>query len=261
VKPTHNVFGSQTPLSGDAFVGIYAFTYFQPELWSEYIQVQLLEALQGGVRYKVSFHVSLADEVVFAVNKLGAYLSENPLENINGWNLDVEPQILNATENLLTDTSSWVLVTDTFASRAGGGERYITIGNFFPPTESDTMQYRPGFQPSTSYSYYYIDDVSVIALDSVPNNIGEVASSDESFAVYPNPASGFVTIEYALEDKQVGVLNMYDLTGSILFSRLLNSSTSKMNIELEGIASGLYLMQLEINGQKKLSQRISVLKP
>jgi len=142
------VFGPQPALSGDAYIGIYCFSGSQIDL-REYIQVQFTEPLHAGVRYKVSFYVSVADSGLFAINTLGAYLSTYAISSNDVWVLDnVEPQILNAPNNSLVTPDDWVLITDTFVSRTGGGERYITIGNFNPDSTSGIVQYWTGCYPT-----------------------------------------------------------------------------------------------------------------
>jgi len=73
-----------------------------------------------------------------------------------------EPQVVNDYDRVLTDTKGWMQVSGVFVAQ--GGERFMTIGNFYPASQSnvidlDSLTYLlPG-------AYYYIDDVSVVCLD------------------------------------------------------------------------------------------------
>ena len=189
--PPEVIYGYEYPHTGEGFIGMYFFSFTDPED-REYIQTQLLDPIYPGVRYKVSFYVSLAELSRYAVSSVGAHLSTQPLNQNDYWVIDVEPQIQNQAGNIIADTAGWVLVSDTFVSRTGGGEEWLTIGNFNYAADSDTF----AFQPPTPdmgnffFSYYYIDDVSVIALDSVPSGITEQETI--GFDVWPNPATDVV---------------------------------------------------------------------
>ena len=67
---------------------------------------------------------------------------------------------------------------------------------------------------------------------------------EDSFTIYPNPASDFITIETlnALESDVV----IYDLTGKIIIRKFLHSGDNK--IDVKNINSGIYV--ISINGLK-----------
>ena len=72
-----------------------------------------------------------------------------------------EPQVVNDYDRVLDDTKAWMQISGVFTAK--GGERFMTIGNFYPASQSnvvdlDSLTYLlPG-------AYYYIDDVSVTCL-------------------------------------------------------------------------------------------------
>jgi hypothetical protein len=123
-----NAWGYQDAHSGEAYAGLFAFMLLAPN-GREYIQVQLEDSIVPSIRYEVSFHASLSDNLLFAVGTIGAHLSREPITRDDFYRFEVDPQILNNPDNLLTNPNAWVLITDTFSSRYGG-ERYLTIGNF-----------------------------------------------------------------------------------------------------------------------------------
>ena len=102
--------GCQSPLSGNAYVGIWAFSLQHPDIGREYIQTELQQPLHSGIRYVVSFYVSLAEIYGgYAVSTLGAALTEGSLDTVvGGWRLDAEPQIMNDPLYPITDTTNWV---------------------------------------------------------------------------------------------------------------------------------------------------------
>lgn len=180
-----NLFGSQFANTGDGYAGIYKYNGPVQEELREYLQVELSQQLHAGVRYRVSFYVSLADKFQYAVGTLGAYFTDALVVNDNWGVYEVDPQIESPVEVVFEDKENWVLVEDTFSSRFGG-ERFMLIGNF--RTDDESQIALVDSNSLYSKSYYYIDDVSVIALDSVPNSIEEYGGI--RFSVYPNPTGG-----------------------------------------------------------------------
>lgn len=186
-----NKMGVQAPHSGDAYCGIYC----SQEDYREYLQTELREPLKGGRRYRVAFHVSLADKSPHAVATLGALLTgdrvddstmgilmrremtdigEGEQQSIAVW---IVPQVQNAKDSVIDDRRGWVEVCDTLT--AAGGERYLTIGNFVDFNHSTVVDLH-NIAALLQGAYYYVDDVSVVCLDS----------DDEPVAVPAPPPEG-----------------------------------------------------------------------
>jgi OOP family OmpA-OmpF porin len=229
-----NIFGYQTPYSGNAYMGLYAMQL--PDVSGrEYIQVELTDSLIYSIRYMVSFYASLAEGSRYALSTLGAHLSKEPLISNSFSVFDVEPQILNDPLYPIVDTIEWTLITDTFLSRFGG-ERYLTIGNFHIDAQSDTLFFNSNPPMGNRFAYYYIDDVSVIALDSIPDNIE--GQEQLSFSVWPNPASDVLHIQSRMPFAR---LRLLDISGRAVLSE--NMVTDRHTLQLAGIPPGLYLLE------------------
>lgn len=172
-----NKMGFQEAHSGEAYCGIYC----SQELYREYLQTELKHPLQAGKRYRLSFWASLADKSPQAVSPLGAVLTKERLEDstrgilmerentfLNGNNAQsiatyIEPQVVNPTDNILEDVKGWTEISGEIVAK--GGERFLTIGNFHPFNKSNAVATQ-GTNTPLSGAYYYIDDVSVICLDT-----------------------------------------------------------------------------------------------
>lgn len=242
-----NAFGWQYAHSGEAYAGIYCFSRHQLDL-REYLQVTLTDSIFSGVEYQVSFYVSLADQVRYSINTIGAYFSKEPIFQDNVNRFDVEPQVVNTSVNPLTSKEDWVLITDTFSSRYGG-ERYITIGNFNTDGTSDTLYHFSG-DTSWVYAYYYIDDVSVIALDSIPNSVAQ--QEQLSFDVWPNPSSEVLHIQSRMPFAR---LRLLDISGRALLSE--NIAADRHTLQLAGIPPGLYLLDVtDAQGRRALQKLV-----
>lgn len=156
-----NISGFQIPFNGNAYGGLIAY---YPSNAREYVQSNLVQALQTNVRYCVSFYLALADTSRYAVKKVGAYFSVDTIippyvitttppdyYTFTYYNPQVESSVL------MNDTANWTNVEGVFL--AAGNEEYITIGNFRDDSLTDTIAVR-GYG-AIPMSYYYIDNVSV----------------------------------------------------------------------------------------------------
>ena len=171
-----NKMGFQAARSGGAYCGIYC----SQEAYREYLQTELREALAAGHRYRVSFHVSLADKSPQAVATLGALLTPHAIaDSLTGILMQREAvtladgqrqtiatplraQVENPDTRVLDDKQGWTEVCDTLV--AEGGERYLTIGNFRDFNHSTVVDLTGANTPLPG-AYYYVDDVSVRCLD------------------------------------------------------------------------------------------------
>lgn len=174
-KVPKNKLGIQDAHSGMGYCGIYC----SKTDYREYLQTQLKEPLKAGEVYRITFYVSLSEYSSGAVATIGALFTPDRVGDTvrsvlmhkeerhlaPGVSQVVasyyEPQVVNDFDRVLTDTKGWMLISGAFVAK--GGERFLTIGNFFPAAQSnvvdlDSLTYLlPG-------AYYYIDDVSLTCL-------------------------------------------------------------------------------------------------
>jgi len=248
IAPPEVIFGFQHPHSGEAYSGIYGFNRSQTDM-REYLQVELTHPIEASARYLVTFYASIADSVIFAINTLGAHFSVDAVTQNDHFTIDRVPQILNTPQNALSDPNVWVMVTDTFSSRYGG-ERFLIIGNFHPDSLSDTIQYTPGWAGSAGFAYYYIDDVSVIALDSIPSSIAEPAQL--SFEAWPNPATEVLDIT---SKTPLARLRLLDISGRVVLTASI--AANRHTLHLHGLPAGVYLLEAtDMEGRRAVHKHI-----
>ncbi len=156
-----NLVGFRYAFDGNAYAGI--FTYINGG-YREYIEIQLLDSLKYAEKYVVEFYVSKTAYSV-AINRFGAYFSDNLILSSNNLNLPFIPQIESNPNQYYTDTSGWTKITGIYQS--SGGERYLTIGNFYDDNNTDTVHVGV---TSPFTSYYYIDMISVFKYIEQENN-------------------------------------------------------------------------------------------
>ncbi len=160
IQIPQNMFGYQYAKTGNAYAGIATIL---PSFnnYREYLEVSLIDSMQVGKKYCITLYASLANTSKYASNNVGIYISNNIIQysDINFSVLNYSPQINQ--NNIINDTLNWVLISGIFT--ANGGEKYITIGNFFDDSNTliDTLT------QSNDEAYYYIDDVSVYQCDTL----------------------------------------------------------------------------------------------
>lgn len=178
----NNVFGFQNPINGNGYCGFYSNQLFPAvsqcldssfnRYYREYIQTKLMSPLEANKKYKMTFYISLADTVGgYATRNIGALFTPDSI----GFNcfkpIIAIPQIKSA--DFVTDNINWTKVEGEFI--ANGGEQYLTISNFADTLDfgNDTLCVKPAtdWQDGTGIAYYYIDGVSVEALENIDSII------------------------------------------------------------------------------------------
>ena len=239
-----NKLGIQMPRTGESMVGIYcSLTDYR-----EYIQTELKRELQKGETYKLSFYVSLSEYSKGAVATLGGLftpyriedttrqmLTDNQVRILSSGIRQViatfyKPQVVNNFDNPLFDTENWQKVEGTFVAQ--GGERYLTIGNFYPEEQSNHIDPR-NTQNILPGAYYYIDDVELYCLTcsdkaAQTNDINVTNEEKEEYSVGKT-----VVLENIFFDFDKSVLLPQSYVALLNLTNLLKENPS-MKIELSG---------------------------
>jgi len=208
----HNIMGSQTASIGYGYVGISVYDLLNTYSYREYIQVQLQQPLISGQKYWVSFNVSLADTIDYAIKELGAYLSPT---QVNDFSMDTTllftPQI-EFTDSVITNKNTWTRISGSFT--ASGNKNYLIIGNFNNKQNTTSTQVN---NTNAAYSYYYIDDICVSS-DSLTcaNTLTpfHYSSKKQFFRVFPNPVFDYLMINN--KSTEPYDLTIYSALGQVL---------------------------------------------
>jgi hypothetical protein len=155
----------QYPRSGEGMAQVQVFydedipnQYFR----RDYLQGRLHSTLTSGQSYCVKFYVVLAELSEHAIDKIGAYLDDGSIDTVDSCGYPLTqyiPQV--EAPSLMLDTFNWMKIEGSFA--ANGTERFITIGNFYDL--ANTIYTTSGSGSNIHYTWYLVDDVSVIPSD------------------------------------------------------------------------------------------------
>lgn len=154
----------QNPLSNDATAQkgaydgyCYAGLRFQKK-YKEFLQVKLIEPLHRGTVYEFSMKIKLAFWSNAVLKSIGVLFSKT------GYTKQADAVKSNMIDTLVNNTTDLFNALNWFTFKglykADGGEKYITIGNFFPTIKKDMMRintFKLGFREA----YYFIDDVKL----------------------------------------------------------------------------------------------------
>ena len=139
-------------------------------------------------------------------------------------------------------------------SKASGGTTTETQSYRFTdrslPYEAERLEYRLR-QVDTDGSASYSDSVTV------ERTVDEM----ELLGTYPNPAQSRVTVRYAIPEPQDISVRLYDVLGRRVRTviRGEQSGRHKRQVDLSGLASGVYFLRLSAEGQMR-TQKLTVVR-
>jgi len=165
-----NDYGTMEPADGENYAGFMGWKadvrldlgaadpedVFKPgwNEYSEYLQGELLQPLEKGARYEVSFKVALAGNSDRSIMGVGAFLWKHPQAYQHRKFMEEVPDVF--LEEIITEKEKWVEIKGTFTAR--GGEQAIVIG-VFPYVGLESENITEGYD--NRYAYYYVDSISL----------------------------------------------------------------------------------------------------
>ena len=240
-----NFAGFQYARTGIAYAGLatYVAPFTAIPEYREYIEGVLADTLKAGHIYCVSFYVSAADRCKFITDAIGAYFSVDSIyEPLNNSALsNFLPQINNPSGNIISDTLGWTLVSGTYTAQ--GGEKYITIGNFYGDNNTNIDSLNNNAPLGNSGAYFFIDDVSVIDCTVGINEVNDNLSSGK---LYPNPANTVVYYENVLGEDESGKIKLMDMLGKEIKEYKLTKGSNLISIPVSELSKGIYMVKVEI---------------
>jgi OOP family OmpA-OmpF porin len=160
-----NIFGEQAANDGEGYAGLVTFTPSKRN-YREYLQAELSRPLSSGEMVCIEFYICPAEKAWFVTDGIGAHFASDRVQGKNQQTLPFLGQVENPRLNVVDNVNSWTKISDTYI--AGGGEKYVTIGNFRTDRELNILQrtVQDGAEYSNDWAYLYIDNVSVVSVSS-----------------------------------------------------------------------------------------------
>lgn len=169
--------------------------------------------------------------------------SDTAISSSNFTNFSFAPQINPG--SIVYDTTNWILISAVYIAQ--GGERYITLGNFF--SDSTTPNYSTGVNIYPA-AYYYIDDVSVEECDTTLQTIYY------SFSLAPSTGRDqfLLTGNFPLGSR----LSIYNILGQeVMFPLSLPEGNNSVPIFLS-LAQGIYVYRITVGKEEIYSSKIVI---
>ena len=158
----YNIKGGQIPHSGHGYVGIQSENLHNNEFF-EYLETHFKEPLISDQLYCVKLYVSLGD-CSFALNELGAVISQNILKNLQEKKIVLSYLPL-TNGSVLSETEKWMCIKGVYKAR--GGEKFLTIGYFNKEDKFTEIRVDPKTGSTFRSAYYFIDDVSLEPINDI----------------------------------------------------------------------------------------------
>ncbi|HTF06116.1 MAG TPA: T9SS type A sorting domain-containing protein, partial [Bacteroidia bacterium] len=112
--------------------------------------------------------------------------------------------------------------------------------------------------------YVYDDNMDCAWVDNVvfpayDNSIGVIENTNANgLQLYPNPANGPVAIEYSLDQESDVMISVTDAQGRLVQviqqTTAMNSGSQRVFWNTEGLASGIYFVNLNVNGKNTVER-------
>jgi len=218
----------QVPHTDSAYVGIATYDPLGSNQ-REYVSNGLVAPLIANQFYWVEFFASVGEGYTgISSNNLGIHFSDSALHSNTFLYFDVPAQVKYFNNEIIDDTLNWVKVCGLY--KAHGGESFTTLGNFNTDLETiPGMVYTNGWGWQT---YFFIDDVSVIPLDSIPGGIPVNAGPDQTIQygdtafigerISNMPDNWFTLAGAAVDTNTAGVYVSPGVTTTYVVTRNLN---------------------------------------
>ncbi len=236
---------------GDGFIGLAIYDPNGSNI-RDYAACKLLDTLKAEQFYEISFYARIkAGHSRFASNNLGIHLSDTALHANNPYLFNynnpplLDAQVKNFNNEIISDSANWTLVRGLY--QAQGGETWLTIGNFNSDAETmQGMEYTDGVTPGT---YFVIDMVSVIPLDSIAEGMPAVAGPDQTIYIQDSafigqkisnmPANWFTLEGVPVASNTAGVYVSPQQTTTYVVTQTLNGVFSSDTVTVFVIGLGL----------------------
>jgi hypothetical protein len=252
-------FGYQNARTGTSMVGLVSYVWQYAPGWPnyrEYLGAKLLDSLDPGTKYYVSFYINCAGYLpgwqIIGANKIGARFSTVSWDSLNAKIPDNFSHV--KTDSIVIDTVQWFKVSGSFI--ADSSYKYIVIGNFYDTLQTDTTIFG-GAPFGGSVAYYYIEDVCVSTSSLTCAALTDIKENKHktNLKVYPNPTTQKTTIEFDNWKQTNYTLKLFDIDGRPV--RVIKDITSnKVQIDRKELQNGLYFFQLYADTDKSWTGKI-----
>ena len=248
--PGSSFAGYQHAFHGNGYAGIIGAKYgigFDQK--RDFIGTQLIQPLEVGINYFVSFRINRALGGFYpkysnaAINNFGVLFTME--ENAGGGvdNMPISNEFHVGSSEIISDTLGWTLISGWF--EADQPYEYLALGNFF---ESQYLEIEI-LDSFLFWETYYLIDAVCVSTDSTncfdidPLSVSSEFSSD-FIKLYPNPTTEKIHCEF--DNPLSGLIKVRNSLG-MLVDQFELKNRKKFILDCESYRPGTYIIQINLN--------------
>jgi hypothetical protein len=110
------------------------------------------------------------------------------------------------------------------------------------------------------FPYYKLGPLEGSPCDTLSVAVNDLEASRSFFQVFPNPTTGHVTIQTNSIYSKEGEFFLYNAAGILIAQIPFQNSTNSMDLSLDHLPNGVYLLQLNVGGSVNHAVKIVLLK-
>ena len=85
--------------------------------------------------------------------------------------------------------------------------------------------------------------------------INEISVSNNQCKIFPNPSNGLVNVDFNQPLNKSVTIQVSDILGNIVYTKVANSASKDIQVDLSDKAKGMYIMRL-LTDNSSTSQKI-----
>lgn len=112
------------------------------------------------------------------------------------------------------------------------------------------------FTPAASGQYYVVitrngcsSNQSALYTYTAPSNASIDENGNNTLHIWPNPANEIIHIDYTFNENANNNILVFDMSGRVVIQKNI-TSTNNVSIDISQLSGGMYVLELQSNGQK-----------
>lgn len=254
-----NILGYSQAADGDSYLGLYLGAPNEKEnkYYREYLTCRLLDNLNLGEKYLLSFKFRAADYSLNTIKRITFALTEDSIFYSNS---EILGQF--AYEEVFVDSLAMVEQWKQlhFIFIASGKEQFLTIGDLSSPLKSNYTAREIIFKNTVFPCYYLFDDFSLISIPGEEYKIDELFHLDNiyfEFDSYQLSANSIQDLDklarYLIQNDKLKlkIFGNSDITGEERYNEILALNRAK-SVKRKLVALGVKKERIAVksNGEK-----------
>lgn len=150
-------------------------------------------------------------------------------------------------KQIRTTTAGITVVNGNFQPTSSEFNQEIVVIGTLASATNVIFRYRLVTESGSSNNFY-LDDINLTSVTSLKDN----SSFLSSLSLYPNPANEKLFVNFNLNENKTIALNIYDMLGKnvkTISSQNYTAGNQQIEIPVNGIERGVYILALDIEGQ------------